>query len=161
MAKSAARAGGGKGGRNLATNRSARFEYHLLETFEAGIALLGPEVKSIREGRVQLKEAHVRLSADGEAFLVGAHVSPWSHAGHDPPDPVRTRKLLLHAREIRRLRKTLDGTGMTIVPTRMYLKNGRIKVEIAIARGKRAHDKRESIKKREATREIERATSRR
>lgn len=146
--------------RDLATNRSASHEYHLLERFEAGIVLVGPEVKSIREGRMQLKEAYGRVR-DGEVFLVGAHVSPYANASHDDLDPVRTRKLLLHAREIRRLDKALQDTGVTLVPTRVYLKSGRIKVEIAIARGKRAADKRESIRRREAQRDIDRELGRR
>jgi len=144
--------------RDLATNRSAGHHYHLQERFEAGIALTGAEVKSIRDGRIQLKEAYVRIRG-GEAFLVGAHVSPYRHATHDDDDPVRTRKLLLHAREIRRLDKAIRETGVAIVPTRAYLRNGRIKIEIAIGRGKRAADKREAIKSREARREIERAAS--
>jgi SsrA-binding protein len=146
--------------RDLATNRAASHEYHLLERFEAGIVLVGAEVKSIREGRMQLKEAYARLER-GEAFLVGAHVSPYRNAAHEDLDPVRTRKLLLHAREIRKLDKALQDSGTTLVPTRVYLKNGRIKIEIAVARGKRATDKRDSIKRREAQRDIERALARR
>jgi SsrA-binding protein len=143
--------------RDLATNRSASHRYALLERFEAGIALTGAEVKSIREGRIQLKEAYARIRG-GEVFLVGAHVSPYRNAAHEDPDPVRDRKLLLHAREIRRLIKETAETGVTIVPTRAYLRNGRVKIEIAIGRGKRAADKRDSIKEREARREIDRAT---
>lgn len=146
--------------RDLATNRAASHAYHLLERFECGVVLVGAEVKSIREGRLQLKEAYARVRG-GEVFLVGAHVSPYRNAAHEDLDPVRTRKLLLHAREIRKLDKAVQDSGTTLVPTRVYLKNGRIKVEIAIARGKRAADKRDSIKKREADRDIERAMSRR
>jgi SsrA-binding protein len=142
--------------RDLATNRSASHRYHLSERFEAGIALTGAEVKSIREGRIQLKEAYARIR-DREVFLVGAHVSPYRHARTDDEDPVRPRKLLLHVREIRRLIKATQETGVTVVPTRVYVKNGRIKVEIAVARGKRIADKREAIKQREARREIDRA----
>ena len=143
--------------RDLATNRSASHLYTLFESFEAGIVLIGAEVKSIREGRIQLKEAYARIR-DGEVYLVGAHVSPYRNAAHEELDPVRERKLLLHAREIRKLEKATTETGVTIVPTRAYLRNGRIKIEIAVGRGKRAADKRDSIKEREARREIDRAT---
>jgi len=142
--------------RDLANNRAALHEYHLLERFEAGIVLLGAEVKSIREGRMQLKEAYVRIEG-GEAILHGAHVSPYRNAPHDPLDPVRPRKLLLHAREIRKLAKATAESGVTVVPTRAYLANGRVKIEVAIARGKRAADKREAIQEREARREMDRA----
>lgn len=148
------------GDRDLAHNRAASHEYFFLARFEAGIALTGAEVKSIREGRIQLKEAYAQLQG-GEVFLVGAHIAPYGAATHDLPDPVRSRKLLLHAREIRKIAKEIEPSGITVVPTRVYLKNGRIKVEIAIARGKRVHDKRESIQAREAEREIDRAARRR
>lgn len=139
----------------LATNRSAAHEFHLLQRFEAGIVLLGPEVKSARQGRVNLKESHVKIR-DGEVFLLNAHFSPYNHAAREDLDPVRPRKLLLNAREIRKLVKETDASGMTIVPTRMYLKNGRIKVEIAVARGKRLYDKRESLRRRQVERDIKR-----
>jgi SsrA-binding protein len=143
---------------SLATNRSASFQYHLLLKMEAGMVLTGPEVKSARQGRVSLKEAYAKIT-NGELFLHNAHFSPYSHARRDDTDPRRVRKLLLNAREIRKLAKETETTGMTIVPTRMYLKNGKVKVEIALARGKRMYDKRESKKRKEIDREISRAKS--
>ena len=141
----------------LATNRSAPHEYHLIRRLEAGIVLHGPEVKSARERRVNLKESYARITG-GEVFLYQAHFSPYSHARLDDADPVRPRKLLLHAAEIRKLSKEIEGTGMTLIPTRLYLKNGKIKLEIAVAKGKQHHDKRESIKKRDIEREMRQAT---
>lgn len=145
-------------GRNpvLAMNRSASHEYHLLARYEAGIALTGPEVKSAREGRVNLKEAYARIK-DGEAFLHNAHFSPYTHARLADADPVRVRKLLLHAKEIRKLAKETEAGGVTLVPTKLYLKSGRIKIEIALARGKKLYDKRESKKRQEMKREMDRA----
>lgn len=140
----------------LARNRSATHEYLLLQRLEAGIVLTGPEVKSARLGKVSLKEAYARLRG-GEIFLYGAHFSPYRHACQEDTEPVRPRKLLLHAREIRKLARELEGSSMTLVATRMYLKSGRIKVEIALARGKKLHDKRESSRKREMDREMRRA----
>ncbi len=140
----------------LAVNRAASHNYHLLQRFEAGIALTGTEVKSAREGRVNLKEAYARVR-DGEVYLHGAHISPYTHGNRENHEPLRVRKLLLHAREIRKLSRETDSGGVTIVPTRMYLKRGRIKVELALARGKRQHDKREDKRKREAEREMARA----
>jgi SsrA-binding protein len=144
----------------LASNRSASHEFHLLERFEAGLVLTGAEVKSCRAGKMNLKEAYAKVK-DGEAFLHGAHLSPYVQAGHDAPDPVRVRKLLLHAREIRRLTKETEQGGMTLVPTRLYLKDGRIKLEIAIGKGKRAGDKREALKEKESAREMARARGQR
>jgi SsrA-binding protein len=140
----------------LATNRAASHEFLLLERFEAGVVLTGPEVKSCRAGKINLKEAYAKVK-DGEVFLHGAHVSPYLQAGRDAPDPLRVRKLLLHAREIRRLAKETEQGGMTLVPTQLYLKDGRIKLEIAIGKGKRAGDKREALKEKESAREIARA----
>lgn len=140
----------------LATNRKAFHDYHVLETYEAGIVLKGTEVKSIREGKVDIKESLVRIR-DEEAYLVGCHVQPYSHGNITNHEPVRTRKLLLHKQEIRRLQGKVQEKGLTLLPTRLFLKNGRIKVEVALARGKRLHDKREALKSREAGREIERA----
>lgn len=147
-----------KGGENpvIATNRSASHEYHILSRIEAGIVLTGPEVKSARERRVNLRDAYARVK-QGEIFLHNCHISPYNHARMEEVDPVRVRKLLLHAREIRKLGKQTEATGMTLVPTRMYLKGGRIKIEIAVARGKRAHDKRESLRRKDAEREMERS----
>jgi len=140
----------------LATNRAASHEYHLLLRKEAGIVLTGPEVKSARLGRVNLKEAHARVK-NGEVYLYNAHFSPYTHAARESQDPVRPRKLLLHAAEIRKLVKETSTTGMTLVPTKVYLKNGRIKVEIAVAKGKRQYDKRDSMKRQTAEREMARA----
>ena len=142
----------------LASNRSASHEYHLIQRIECGMVLLGPEVKSARAGKVNLKESYAKIR-NGEIFLVGAHFSPYTHARQDEIDPTRARKLLLHAAEIKKLSRELEGTGMTLVPTKMYLKNGRIKLEIALGRGKKLHDKRDSKKKKESDREIARATS--
>lgn len=141
----------------LASNRSASHEYHLDRRIEAGIALLGPEVKSARAGKINLKESYARIS-NGEIFLIGAHFSPYGHARGEEIDPVRRRKLLLHAKEIRKLARELEGTGMTLVPTKAYLKNGRVKIEIAVGRGKKIHDKREAKRKRETEREMARAS---
>jgi SsrA-binding protein len=142
----------------LATNRRAAHEFQLLRRIEAGIVLTGPEVKSARQSKVSLKEAFARIEA-GEVFLHGAHFSPYSPAARENPDPLRVRKLLLHGREILKLERETRGTGMTLVPLRLYLKDGRVKVELAVARGKRVHDKREAIRGRELDREAARARS--
>ncbi len=144
-----------EGERVVATNRKARHEYFLLETFEAGIALKGTEVKSLREGKASLQESYATIK-NGEVWLVDMHVSPYEHATIDAHEPTRARKLLLHKKEIRRLLGKLTEKGLTLVPTRVYFKNGIAKVELALARGKRAYDKREAIKRREAQREVER-----
>jgi len=140
----------------LALNRSAGHDFHLLKRFEAGVVLTGAEVKSARGGRVNLKDGYARVK-NGEVFLYNVHFSPYSSAREEEQDPRRPRKLLLHASEIRKLDKETQSSGTTIVPTRMYLKQGRIKVEIAIARGKREFDKREALKRRVQQREIDRA----
>ncbi len=140
----------------LATNKKAYHNYHILETYEAGMVLLGTEVKSMREGKVDVKESYVRVE-NGEAWLMGAHVQPYSHGNYANHTPVRPRKLLLHKREIDRLMGKVQEKGLTLVPTRIYLKGGRIKCEIGLAKGKHLHDKRDDIKKREAKREIDRA----
>jgi SsrA-binding protein len=142
----------------LAANRAAAHEFHLLHKLEAGIVLSGTEVKSAREGRVNLKDAHARVK-DGEVFLFQAHFSPYAQGNRQNHEPLRPRKLLLHAREIRKLERETTATGMTLIPTRLYLRDGRIKVEIAVARGKRLHDKREAEQRRETEREIARARS--
>lgn len=139
----------------LATNRSASHEFHLLKRFEAGIVLTGPEVKSARQGKVNLKDSYAAIKK-GEAFLFQAHFSPYTHAPRDERDPRRPRKLLLHSAEIRKLARETESSGVTLVATRLYLKQGRIKVEIALARGKRMFDKREAKRKREMEREMER-----
>lgn len=133
----------------IALNRQAGFEYFIEERFEAGIVLEGWEVKSLRAGRVNLKESYV-LIKDAELWLFGAHISPLPTAStHIKPDPLRTRKLLLHKQQITRLIGQVERKGYTLVPTAMYWKNGRAKLEIALARGKQLHDKRASIKERE------------
>ena len=137
---------------NIAENRKAFHDYHLVETFEAGIALQGTEVKSIRAGRVNLRDSFARVEG-GEIFLYNVHISPYGNRGYVDREPTRRRKLLLHKQEIRKLIGKTVEKGMTLVPVRMYFKNGRIKVAISLAKGKQAHDKRETIKRREAERE--------
>lgn len=144
----------------VARNRKASHDYFLEDFAEAGIVLLGTEIKSIRAGQVSLKEAYVRLDGQ-EAFLVNAHIAPYNPASHFNHDPRRPRKLLLHKREIRRMHEKVSQRGYTIVPTKMYLSKGRAKVEIATARGKRQYDKRKEIAKRETDREIEREMAKR
>lgn len=139
----------------VATNRKASHEYFLLENLEAGIALQGSEIKSIRAGQISLAESYVQIDGQ-EAWLVDAHVAPYEQAGQFNHDPRRPRKLLLHKAEIRRLWDEVRKKGVTIVPTKVYLKDGRAKVEIALAKGKKLYDKRESIAKRDAEREMER-----
>jgi SsrA-binding protein len=139
----------------VATNRKASHEYFLLDKIEAGIALQGSEIKSIRAGQMSLNEAYVRVE-DGEAWLVDAHVAPYTQASRMNHEPRRARKLLLHSAEIRRLEDDVRQKGVTIVPLRAYLKSGRVKVEIAVAKGKKLYDKRETIAKRDAARELER-----
>ena len=138
--------------KTVSTNRKARFEYFLLETFEAGLALKGTEIKSIRKGQISLQEAYVRTDGK-QAWLVGAHVAPYEHACASQHDPDRERKLLLHKREIRELWDAVRIKGMTIVPVRVYLKAGRAKLELAIAKGKKQYDKREAIKQKDIERE--------
>ena len=136
----------------LASNRAAFHEYHILDKYEAGIALTGTEVKSVLGGRVQLKEGYVAIR-DGEAWLFNAHISPYSHGNRENHDPLRTRKLLLHRREIEKLDEAAAKQGMTLVPTRVYFKNGRIKLEVGVARGKKLYDKRETELRRTVERE--------
>ena len=140
----------------LATNRAASHAYPLLDRFEAGLVLTGTEVKSIRAGRANLKEGYGKIQG-GEVFLLGAHVSPYEAGSRENVDPVRPRKLLLNAKEIRKLAKETATTGVTIVPLKLYLKDGRIKLEIALAKGKKAFDKREAIAERDVEREMARA----
>lgn len=136
----------------IADNRKAQHDYHLLETFEAGVALLGTEVKSIREGGANLRDSFARIES-GEVWVYNVHISPYRNRGYSDHDPTRRRKLLLHRQEIRKLIGKTTERGMTIVPVRMYLKNGRVKIAISLAKGKKAHDKRETIKRRETARE--------
>jgi SsrA-binding protein len=145
------------GEKNIATNRKARHDYFLLDRFEAGLVLKGSEIKSIRAGQVSIKEAYVHVDA-AEAWLVNAHIAPYNPASRQNHDPIRRRKLLLHRREINKLWDALRQKGLTIVPLRIYLKNGRAKIEIALARGKRKYDKRAAIAERDADREIARQT---
>ena len=137
---------------NIAENRKASHDYHFLEMFEAGVALLGTEVKAIREGRVNLRDSFARVE-DGEVFLYNVNISPYSHRGYAEHEPLRRRKLLLHREEIRKLVGKTVVRGMTLVPVRLYFKDGRVKVALALARGKKEYDKRETIKQRETDRE--------
>ena len=137
---------------NVAENRKAYHDYHMLETFEAGVALMGTEVKAIREGRVNLRDSFAKVEG-GEVFLYNVHISPYSHRGYAEHEPLRRRKLLLHREEIRKLIGKTVERGMTLVPVRMYFKNGRVKVAVSLARGKKEYDKRETIKRREVDRE--------
>jgi SsrA-binding protein len=136
----------------IADNRKAHHDYHLLETFEAGVVLQGTEVKSIREGGANLRDSFARIEA-GEVWIYNVHISPYRNRGYTDHDPKRRRKLLLHRQEIRKLIGKTVERGMTLVPVRMYLKNGHVKIAVSLAKGKKAHDKRETIKRREAARE--------
>ncbi|MGE0449683.1 MAG: SsrA-binding protein SmpB [Vicinamibacterales bacterium] len=137
---------------NIAENRKAFHDYHILESYEAGIVLLGTEVKAIREGRVNLRDSFARVE-NGEVFLYNVNISPYSHRGYAVHEPLRQRKLLLRRDEIRKLIGRTVEKGMTLVPLRMYLKQGRVKVAIGLAKGKKDYDKRETIKRRETDRE--------
>src|SRR5436189_4438593 len=145
---------------DVATNRQAAFRYHLLERWECGIELRGSEVKSLREGGVQLKDAYAELR-DGEVWLQRMYIAPYKPAARENHEPERPRKLLMHRREIERLIGKTAEKGLTLVPTRVYFKGPRAKVELALARGKERHDKRRAIKDRETRREIDRAMSER
>ena len=139
----------------IARNRKAKHDYFLLDTYEAGLVLQGSEIKSIRAGQISIKEAYVRT--DGfEAWLVNAHIAPYDPASRQNHEPTRERKLLLNKKEIDKLYDAVRQKGVTIIPIRVYLKRGRAKVEIAVAKGKRQYDKRQAIAKRDAQREIER-----
>lgn len=144
----------------VATNRKARHEYFLEDTYEAGLSLRGTEIKSIRAGQVSLKEAHIEVD-DSEAWLVNAHIAPYQSAGQFNHEPRRRRRLLLHKREINRLYDRVRQKGYTIVPLRLYLKRGKAKLEIALARGKRKYDKRKEISERDAARDVDRELARR
>jgi SsrA-binding protein len=141
-----------KAQRVIADNRKARHDYHILETYEAGVALLGTEVKAIREGRVNLRDSYARTEG-GEVWMMNVHISPYSHRGYADHAETRQRKLLLHRHEIRKLIGRTAEKGLTLVPLQMYFKKGRIKVLVGLARGKQAHDKRETIRRREVDRE--------
>lgn len=144
----------------LSDNRQASYNYHLFERYEAGLVLSGTEVKAAKGGRVQLKESFAEVVGN-EAWLLNAHISEYSHGNRENHEPVRRRKLLLHRQEIDKLLGKTREKGLTLVPTRMYLKNGRIKVEIAVGKGKKLHDKRETIRKREMDAEARAAMNRR
>ena len=138
----------------VATNRRARFEYEVLDTYEAGLVLRGPEVKSLRAGKASLSDAYAVVRR-GEAYLVNAHISPYEEAGRENADPRRERKLLMHRAEIARLSGDVSERGFTIVPLSLYFKDGRAKVELALARGKNLHDMRETIRRREEDRQLQ------
>jgi SsrA-binding protein len=140
------------GRRVIADNRKARHDYHVLQTLEAGVALLGTEIKSIREGRANLRDSYARIQ-DGEVWLLNVHISPYSHRGSAEHADTRPRKLLLHRHEIRKLVGQTAEKGLTLVPLELYFKAGRIKVLLALAKGKKEHDKRETIRRREIDRE--------
>lgn len=143
---------------DLAINRQARFDYQILEKYEAGLALSGPEVKSVKGGQISLKGAYVTFHK-GNAYLLNAHIAPYKQAGNSPNyDPTRSRQLLLHKKELRYLQGKLEEKGLTIVPLRVYTRGYLVKVEIALAKGKKQFDKRESIKKRDTEREMRRMT---
>ena len=156
MAKGKRKAASG----DVATNRQARFRYELLERLEAGIVLRGTEVKALRTGGAQMRDSYATLT-DGELWLHNLHIPHYAPAARENHDPDRSRKLLLHRREIERLMGRVRERGLTVVPTRVYFSNGNAKVELALARGKDVHDKRESIREREQKREMERALGRR
>jgi len=143
-------------GRTLVQNRQARFNYEILEKVEAGMALQGTEVKSIRDGKANIKEAYADIR-NGEVWLIGAHINPYSHGNITNHNPLRERKLLLNSREIHRLQGKVMEKGLTLVPLRLYLKGRLIKLELGLGRGKKLGDKREDIKKRDQEREVQRA----
>ncbi|MCX8117424.1 MAG: SsrA-binding protein SmpB [Desulfobacterota bacterium] len=136
-------------------NKKARFHYTIEDSLEAGICLLGPEVKSLREGKANLSDSYATIK-NGEVFLVDAHISPYSHGNRFNPDPRRTRKLLLHKREIKRLIGKVQEKGFTLIPLRLYFSNGKAKVELALAKGKKLFDKREAMKRKTMERDMER-----
>jgi SsrA-binding protein len=146
--------------KNIAENRKAFHDYHVLDTFEAGVVLLGTEVKSIREGRVNLRDSYAKIE-NGEVFVLNVHISPYSHRGYVDHEPLRKRKLLLHGHEIRKLIGKTVEKGMTLVPLRMYFKEGKVKVAIGLAKGKKIYDKRETERRRDADRETRAAVKER
>ena len=154
------RSGDGEGETLIADNRKAFFDYHVLDTFEAGVVLAGAEVKGIREGRANLRDSYARVES-GEIWLYNVHINPYSHRGYTNHEPKRRRKLLLRRVEIRKLIGKTIEKGMTLVPTRMYFRNGYGKVAVSLAIGTKAHDKRETIKRRETDRETRAAVKER
>ena len=147
-------------GKVVASNRKARHDYEILDTYEAGIALTGSEIKSVRAGRVSLKEGYV-MPRNGELWLQEVHIAPYSQAGAFGHDPKRPRRLLLHRKEINRIISRVQEKGLTLIPLSMYLSHGLAKVELALARGKKKYDKREALRKKESQRQIERTLRRR
>jgi len=139
----------------VTTNRKAFYDYHIQETYEAGISLLGTEVKALREGRANLKDSYAIIK-DGEAFLLNCHISPYSHGNIQNHDPLRTRKLLLHKKEINKLWGNITQKGYTLIPLKIYFKNGKAKVEIGLAKGKKQYEKRAALREKEVRKEIDR-----
>lgn len=143
----------------IAQNRRARFDYEILQRYEAGIVLTGSEIKSVRAHHVQLQGSYARFKQD-ELWLQDAHIAPYPNAGYEPHEPKRDRKLLLHKKELSRIREALQQQGLTVVPLSMYIKRGRAKVELGVARGRKSYDKRQAIRTREVGREIARTVRR-
>ncbi len=148
--------GANRANRTLAENRKARHDYTIEETCEAGVALTGTEIKSIRAGRVNLRDSYAQVKG-GEMWLFNVHIAPYDQAGYVSHDPMRPRKLLLHRKEINRLAGAVTEKGLALIPLRVYLKNNRAKIELALARGKKSYDKRDAIAERDSKREVERA----
>jgi SsrA-binding protein len=148
------KAGGAE--QNIAVNRQARHNYFIEETYEAGLVLVGSEVKSLRDGKATLRDGFARVQK-GEGYLLNVHISPYPGANQFNHEPTRSRKLLLHGREIERLTGKTKERGLTLIPLRLYFKNGRVKVELGLARGKKLYDKRQTLRRREAQREVERS----
>ena len=142
---------------SVARNKRARFDYHLLETFEAGLVLKGTEVKSLREGKASIADAY-GIVRDGEVFLLNAHIQPYAKGGYVNHEPTRSRKLLLHRREVRRLIGAVERQGLTLIPLELYFRKGIAKVALALAKGKKLHDKRDTEKQRDAEREMARVS---
>lgn len=149
----------GKAVRLVCQNKKARHDYEIVETFEAGMVLLGTEVKSLREGRANLKDSYARVKK-GEVYLYGLHISPYTHASYDNHEPERVRKLLLHRYEIKRMLGKTQERGFSLIPLKIYFKEGKAKAELALARGKKLYDKRESLKRKEEAREMDRLRKR-
>ena len=144
-----------KGGSAISDNRKARHYYEFLEFTEAGLVLTGPEIKSLRAGQVSFLDSYVEFRK-GEAWLTGLHIAPYSNAGYAPQDPYRDRKLLLHRKEIDLLSSRVEQKGLTVVPSRLYFKNGRVKVELALARGRKLHDQRDELRRKAESRDADR-----
>lgn len=149
-----------KAGSVISDNRKARHYYEFLEFIEAGLVLTGPEIKSLRAGQVSFLDSYVEFR-NGEAWLTGLHIAPYANAGYAPQEPYRTRKLLLHAREIRILASRAEQKGLTVVPAKLYFNHGKVKVELALARGRKLHDQRDELKRRAEERDADRELARR